>query len=93
MSKLSAADRKAMPQDKNHFAIPSKAPGSGSFPIEDASHARNALSRVSANGSPAEKSEVRAAVHRKFPGIGAKVQGRSGESMDSMADRLHPVRK
>jgi hypothetical protein len=28
------------------------------------------LARVSQHGSPAEKSEVRAKVHRKFPGIG-----------------------
>jgi len=42
------------------------------YPIEDASHARNALSRVSANGSLEEKAEVRAAVGRKYPGIGKK---------------------
>lgn len=40
------------------------------YPIEDIAHARNALSRVSANGSDAEKATVRAAVHRKFPSVG-----------------------
>lgn len=84
MSKLSAADRKAM--SKNAFAVPAKAPGSGSFPIPDASHARNALARAS--GKP-EQGQVDAAVHRRFPGIGAKVQGRPGESLESMADRMH----
>jgi len=41
-----------------------------SYPVNDASHARNALSRVSANGSPALKTRIRAKVHRKFPSIG-----------------------
>lgn len=100
MAKLNAADRKALPQ--NAFAVPSKAPGSGSYPIEDKAHARNALARSA--GKPvagqvkaavAQKfpGQVKAAVAQKFPGIGAKVQGRPGESMDSMADRIHPVRK
>ena len=40
------------------------------YPIEDASHARNALARVSGNGTPDEKDEVRAKVAAKFPGIG-----------------------
>lgn len=48
-----------------NFALPG-----GRYPIEDASHARNALSRVSQYGTPEEKSKVRAAVHRKYPGMG-----------------------
>lgn len=48
------------------FAIPAER----KYPINDPNHARNALARVSQFGSPAEKSKVRAAVHRKFPGIG-----------------------
>jgi len=47
------------------FALPG-----GRYPINDPSHARNALARVSGNGSPAEKAKVRAAVHRKYPDIG-----------------------
>ena len=43
-----------------------------SYPIQDPSHARNALSRVSQFGSPEVKAKVRAAVHRKYPGIGKK---------------------
>lgn len=38
------------------------------YPIEDVSHGRNALARVSQHGTPAEK----ATVHRKYPGIGQK---------------------
>lgn len=68
MAKLTSKARKSL--SKTSFAIPSKAPGSGSYPIEDASHARNALSRVAANGSPAEQAQVRRAVAKKFPGIG-----------------------
>lgn len=84
MSKLSAGDRKAL--SHNAFAVPSKAPGSGSYPIPDASHARDALARSS--GKPVQ-GQVAAAVHRKFPGIGAKVQGRHGQSLHQMADRMH----
>lgn len=68
MAKLTARQRQALPT--NAFAIAAKAPGSGSYPINDVSHARNALSRVAANGSPSEQAQVRAKVHAKFPGIG-----------------------
>jgi hypothetical protein len=63
--KLTSGARKAIPTKS--FALPGRR-----YPIEDASHARNALSRVSANGSPAEKAEVRAKVHKKYPSIGRK---------------------
>lgn len=70
MAKLSTAARKKLP--KKEFAIPSKAPASGSYPIEDKAHARNALARVSQHGTPAEKAAVRAKVHAKYPDIGKK---------------------
>ena len=50
------------------FAIPK----TRSYPIHDAAHAHNALSRVVQFGSGQEKARVRAAVHRKFPSIGAQ---------------------
>lgn len=65
MAKLTAADRKAIP--KTSFAVPSKAPKSGSYPINDSSHARNALARSS--GKP-EATKVRRAVAKKYPNIG-----------------------
>ena len=65
MAKLTYAARKALPASA--FAL-----GKGHYPIEDAAHARNALSRVSQFGSSSEKSRVRAAVHRRYPGIGRK---------------------
>jgi hypothetical protein len=65
MAKLTTKTRAAIPGKE--FALPGRR-----YPIEDKAHARNALSRVSQNGSPAEKATVRAKVHRKFPGIGSK---------------------
>lgn len=69
--KLTAARRKAIPA--KDFAGPHR-----SYPIEDASHARNALARASGK---AVESRVRAAVHRKYPGIG-----------ESMKDEHHEPR-
>ena len=70
---LTASERQSLP--RGDFALPGKGEGpkgagSGSYPIPDANHARNALARVAQHGTPAERAEVRAAVHRKFPGIG-----------------------
>ena len=63
MAKLTTKARKAIPA--GDFALPGRR-----YPIEDKSHARNALARVSQHGSPAEKAKVRAKVRRKYPGIG-----------------------
>jgi len=52
----------------HNFALPN-----GRYPIHDEAHARNALARVSQNGTPEEKSKVRAAVHKKYPNIGKKM--------------------
>lgn len=70
---LSARQREDLP--RRDFALPGKGDGpegkgSGSYPIPDASHARNALARVAQHGDSSEKKEVRAAVKRKFPKIG-----------------------
>jgi hypothetical protein len=65
MAKLSTSARKNLPS--SDFAL-----GKGRYPIENKSHARNALARVSEFGSPAEKAKVRAKVAKKFPGIGKK---------------------
>jgi hypothetical protein len=62
VAKLSTSDRDALPGGE--FAGPDR-----SYPIPDASHARNALSRVSQFGYPKLKEKVRAAVRRKFPTI------------------------
>lgn len=63
MAKLSYKERKHMAA--KNFAEPKKR----AYPIEDKSHARNALARVAQYGTPAEKAKVRLAVHKKFPSI------------------------
>lgn len=78
MARLTTKRRKALP--KKDFALPGEvkkgARGGkltrGAYPIPDKAHARNALARVSQHGTPAEKKKVRAAVHRKYPGIGKR---------------------
>lgn len=62
--KLNTKARKALPTQD--FAVPSKAPASGSFPIPDKSHAINALAR--SVGKPVA-GQVKAAVKKKFPGV------------------------
>lgn len=64
MAKLSSAARRSLPTSAFVF------PKTRKFPIEDASHARNALSRAGAKGGAVQK-KVRAAVHRKYPALGA----------------------
>jgi hypothetical protein len=66
VAKLSTAKRKGLPA--SDFAIP----GKRAYPVNDPSHARNALARVSQHGSAAQKAAVRAKVHAKFPAIGQK---------------------
>jgi hypothetical protein len=71
MARLKMAQRKKLPS--TDFALPGKGKGpsgkgSGSYPIPDKSHARNALARSS--GKPVA-AKVRAKVHAKFPDIGA----------------------
>lgn len=63
MAKLSGRQRKALP--KSDFAEPEKR----AYPINDRSHARNALARVSQHGNPSEKAKVRSEVKKKFPEI------------------------
>jgi hypothetical protein len=62
MAVLTAKGRKRIAP--SNFALPD-----GRYPIHDASHARNALARVSQHGTPGEQKKVKAAVRRKYPGI------------------------
>ena len=61
MAKLTSKGRNALPA--KDFSGPHR-----SFPIEDKSHARNALARAS-QFHPELKASIRAKVHRKFPDI------------------------
>lgn len=63
MAKLTSKKRNRM--RSTSFAIPSER----KYPINDLSHARNALARVAQHGTAAEKSQVRSAVKRKYPRI------------------------
>ncbi len=67
---LTAKGRRQI-RDEN-FALPGRR-----YPIHDRSHARNALSRVAEHGTPAEKAIVRAAVARRYPGIGQEKKAMS----------------
>jgi hypothetical protein len=61
MAKLTAKTRNALPA--KDFAGPDR-----SFPVNDPSHARNALARAS-QFHPELKAKIRAKVHKKFPDI------------------------
>lgn len=69
MAKLTTDERKNLPTST--FAVPSQR----AYPIPDEGHAKAALSRVAANGSPDEKAQVRAAVRRKFKDMTVKRKG------------------
>lgn len=64
MAKLTARARKKLP------ATVFAEPGQRKYPVNNLSHARNALARVSQFGSAAEKSTVRRKVKARFPSIG-----------------------
>ena len=77
MAKLTAKKRNAIPTSS--FAGPDR-----SYPINDMSHARNALARVSQFGTHELKAHVRSKVHKKFPGIQMSM---AGGAVHSRADR------
>lgn len=65
MARLTSKGRKRI-KTKN-FALKKQK----KYPIHDRAHARNALARVSRHGTPSQKRRVRAAVCRKYPGMGS----------------------
>ena len=72
---LTAAERRRMPN--SDFALPGRGEGpegkqAGAYPINDESHARNALARVAQHGTAEEREEVRAAVYKKYPNLNPK---------------------
>jgi TPR repeat protein len=69
MARLTSRQRKNLP--RSAFAVP----GRRAYPINDRSHARNALARVSQHGSPRQKAMVRSAVRRRYPGIKQQRRG------------------
>lgn len=65
MTRLTTESRDSLPDSS--FALPGRR-----YPIEDIVHARNALARVSQDGTPAEQREVRRKVHGKYPELEEK---------------------
>lgn len=80
MAILSSKRRQSL--KSSQFALPGKGEGkggkgAGSYPIPDASHARNALARAAQHASPAEQATIKRKVAAKFPGIA--VSGKKGK--------------
>lgn len=69
MAKLTAKARNALPDSA--FAGPDR-----SYPINNPSHARNALSRAAHNASPEERAGIKRKVKARYPSI--KVSARGG---------------
>ena len=57
--KLTAAARKSLP--KSDFAVPSKAPGPGSYPMPDKEHAQVAVGLAAMHGGPSGAVKKKAA--------------------------------
>ena len=83
-AKLTAGARNALPDSAFVF------PETRSYPIHDKKHARNALSRVAANGTPEEKAKVRAAVARKLPGHRTKKDKKDAKKAAAVAQSALP---
>ena len=62
MATLTTKQRKKLP--KKSFALPGR-----KYPIPDKVHARAALSRASANASPAQQATIKRKVKAKFPSM------------------------
>jgi hypothetical protein len=62
---------------EGNFALPGRR-----YPIHDESHARNALARVTQHGTPEEQAKVRAAVKKKYPGIGEENMSKKSSPND-----------
>lgn len=75
MAKLTTKARNRLPDSS--FAGPDR-----SYPINNPSHARNALARASQHASPELQAKIKAKVRRKYPSIYVE-----GEPSKPRADR------
>ena len=66
LKKMTYKERKNLPSSAFVF------PNERKYPIHDIAHARNALARVAAHGTPEEQAKVRSAVYRKYPELKQK---------------------
>lgn len=63
MAELTYKQREKLPDSAFVF------PRERKYPIHDIAHGRNALARVGAHGTPAEKARVKRAVYAKYPSL------------------------
>jgi hypothetical protein len=78
---LSTKDRNKL--SKKSFALP----GKRKYPIPDKSHARNALARVTQNGSDEDQKKVRSAVFKRFPSLRKKKKDDAGSKGKSSSGK------
>jgi hypothetical protein len=89
VSKSSAATpvKKPAPNTKapaGSYALPGGGPGGAdAYPVNTKARGANALSRVAANGTPAEKAKVRAAVKSKYPDLPSSQGKGTSQAADS----------
>lgn len=62
MARLTASARRKVPRSK--FGIPSKAPGRGSYPMPDRTHARVAKAYAKRFASPSQRAQIDAKANR-----------------------------
>ena len=70
MPRLTIEQRRNLP--KSAFAVPSKAPGPGSYPMPDAAHRSAAAELAGMHGSASDKAAVRKKIKTLGQRIGAK---------------------
>lgn len=84
MARLTAAERRALP--KSDFAVPSKAPGPGSYPIPDKKHAAVAKGEAAKHASPAVEAKVDRKANKKLGTPHHETAGHAGEHQDHMQE-------
>jgi hypothetical protein len=69
--RVASGPLKGQPVPKKYRKLPATAfaLGDGRYPINTPKRARNALSRVAQNGTPAQQKTVKSAVEKRYPGI------------------------
>lgn len=71
--KMTAAKRAKLPPSS--FGLPAQK----AYPLDTPKRAQSALGRAKSNATPAEQSQIRAAVKRKYPAM--QVTGKNGKPM------------
>jgi hypothetical protein len=92
MARLTAAARRAIPRDRAHFLVPSKAPGPGSYPIIDKAHKVAAAGLAAMHGHPGIEAKAKASLghheHVKMAHQHVKMAHRQ-HTTEGMREHLH----